>query len=526
MKSSPEGIVTSSRHEKAISSNCEKEHALLLVLRFVLPLLLLPLLVLCTPSEEEASTGQEASSPPSQPLPEQEPDGRGPLRLMLSCYMDGHLEPCGCASAQSGGLDRRAFWLNSHKASYDTLLEGGNLVSGHTPFEELKLMTILQVLGSNMGYPLLPLGHTDLELGAELLLDFDEAFGPPFIATDLRDKEGKPPFKTFGIVKAGSKEGYKLLVMSLIGHLDGEKPKKEGLSLQAPREAIAQALHAAGKRGENYDLAVVFSNSGGARLGRELARTVPGLDLVLCTDSPEDNAQSKYESFALRHEDGSRRIQRVLFVGGRGKTMLRWTGVPAKDGSWITQKAEKIRLGQPTADPEVRDVLLDFKRSLPEEGILEQMAEQRPARDGYKYVGNASCAECHPAAAKVWAKTKHAHAWESLVERGKRDHWPVTQHPECVSCHVVGYGEKSGFITITKSKHLKDVGCESCHGPGSRHTQFWEKEAATLDGTEYELAKQKGLMPKIGFNRCFHCHTLEQSPGFLPQERWKQIEHK
>ncbi|MFQ5506924.1 MAG: hypothetical protein ACE5F1_19305, partial [Planctomycetota bacterium] len=34
-----------------------------------------------------------------------------PLRLLLSGWLDGQLEPCGCASAQSGGLDRRGFWL-------------------------------------------------------------------------------------------------------------------------------------------------------------------------------------------------------------------------------------------------------------------------------------------------------------------------------------------------------------------------------------------------------------------------------
>ena len=498
--------------------------------RPVLLLLLLPFLVLCTPkAEDEPGPAPQQGGEPQQastPLPELEPDGRGPLRLMLSTYMEGHLEPCGCASAQSGGLDRRAFWLNSRKESYDAILEGGNLVAGRTPFEELKLMTILQVLGSNMAYPVLPLGHTDLELGAEALLDFDEAFGPPFLATDLRGKDGEAPFKTFGIVETDAKDDYKVLVLSLIGRLDGEQPKKEGLSLAPPREAIAQALRAAGERGETYDLAVVFSNSGGARVGRELARTVPGLDLVLCTDTSEDEANSEYESFALRREDGSLHTRRVLFVGGRGKSMLRWTGLPAKDGTWITQKAEKVRLGQPTADPEVREVLLDFKRSLPEEGILEKMAEQRPARNGYSYVGNDSCTMCHAEAAEIWAKTKHAKAWVSLVKRGERDQWPVTQHPECVSCHVAGYGEETGFVNIEKSKHLKDVGCESCHGPGSQHIQFWKEDARRLDGAEYEAAKKKGQMPKLGFGSCFTCHTLEQSPGFLPQERWKEIEHK
>lgn len=468
---------------------------------------------------------------PTVPVPELESAGKSPLRIVLSTYMEGHLEPCGCASAQSGGLDRRAFWLQSRKDLYDVILEGGNLVAGRTPFEELKLMTILQVLGANLAYPVLPLGSRDLELGAQALRDFDEAFGPPFVATDLRRGEGpgEAPFRTFGLVeskKAGDGKGYTICVLSLVGALKGEQPAKEGLRLLPPREAVATALRAAGTRGEAYDLVVVFTNAGGAQFGREIARTVPGVDLIVCTDSPEDEALKEYESYALRREDGSEHVRRVLFVGGRGKTLLIWTGEPAKDGAWITQKAEKVRLATPTADPEVRDVLLAFKRSLPDAGILEQMAEQRPSRNGFAYAGNDSCTMCHAEAARIWKGTAHAHAWESLVRRAERDQWPVTRHPECVSCHVAGYGEKTGFVTIEKTPELKDVGCESCHGPGSRHIRFWKQEAASLEGPAYDAAKKEATMGQLGMNSCFTCHTLEQSPGFLPQERWKLIEHK
>jgi hypothetical protein len=537
-------------------------------------LLLLPLLTLCTQGEQEdpqpgpsnsaanhgaqentppqagpsgpkagqATAGQATSGQVTSPkektlppvsLPELTPDGRGLLRLVLSTYMDGHLEPCGCASAQSGGLDRRAFWLNSRKEQYDAILEGGNLVAGRTPLEELKLMTILQVLGSNLTYPVLPLGARDLEMGARALQDFDEAFGPPFVATDLRGKDGAAPFKTFGIVEAssaeeGSNDVYKILVLSLVGQLAGEQPKKEELSILPPREAVAAALQAAGARGTAYDLVVVFTNSGGATIGREMARSVEGVDLVVCTDTAEDEAQETYESYVFKRKDGSEHVRRVLFAGGRGKTLLIWHGQPAQEGAWITAKTEKVRLGVPAADPEVAEVMLAFKRSLTDEKVLEQMAEQRPTKNGHAYIGNDSCTMCHVEAAQIWKKTPHAKAWESLVQREARDQWPVTRHPECVSCHVAGYGEKTGFVNIERSAHLKDVGCESCHGAGGGHVKFWKEEAGKLGaGTpEYEKAKKRATMGKIGMESCYVCHTLEQSPGFLPQERWKLIEHK
>ena len=39
---------------------------------------------------------------------------------------------------------------------------------------------------------------------------------------------------------------------------------------------------------------------------------------------------------------------------------------------------------------------------------------------------------------------------------------------DCVSCHVTGY-EQPGGSTVTHVDKLKDVQCEVCHGPGSKH---------------------------------------------------------
>ena len=39
---------------------------------------------------------------------------------------------------------------------------------------------------------------------------------------------------------------------------------------------------------------------------------------------------------------------------------------------------------------------------------------------------------------------------------------------DCVSCHVTGY-EKPGGSTVTHVELLKNVQCEVCHGPGSKH---------------------------------------------------------
>ena len=59
-----------------------------------------------------------------------------------------------------------------------------------------------------------------------------------------------------------------------------------------------------------------------------------------------------------------------------------------------------------------------------------------------------------------WRTTVHARAWKTLVDGGK------TGFDDCVSCHVTGYGEMGGS-SLGHLGNLKDVQCETCHGPGS-----------------------------------------------------------
>jgi hypothetical protein len=78
------------------------------------------------------------------------------------------------------------------------------------------------------------------------------------------------------------------------------------------------------------------------------------------------------------------------------------------------------------------------------------------------YVGVEACSSCHAAARHVWNGTPHARAYETLSSQFKEFNL------ECVSCHVTGY-EKPGGATVTHVDKLRDVQCEICHGPGSKH---------------------------------------------------------
>jgi hypothetical protein len=127
---------------------------------------------------------------------------------------------------------------------------------------------------------------------------------------------------------------------------------------------------------------------------------------------------------------------------------------------------------------------------------------------GVTYEGSKSCKQCHEYEYKIWSKKAHAQAYKSLVEVGSQ------YDPECVVCHVVGMDYEGGYVSEAKTSHLKDVGCENCHGPGSEHNRT---EGLT-----------KTTEPK---SDCIFCHTPEKSAGYAGHEEeylekirhWKEL---
>ncbi|HEY0883131.1 MAG TPA: multiheme c-type cytochrome, partial [Archangium sp.] len=115
-----------------------------------------------------------------------------------------------------------------------------------------------------------------------------------------------------------------------------------------------------------------------------------------------------------------------------------------------------------------------------------------PEKPGF--VGSEVCSACHPTAAAAWKSTKHVKAYEALVNVGKQ------HHLDCVSCHVLGWQQPQGVCRIDQTENRREVGCESCHGPGSLHLAN---------------PKTKGVMvlPKDA-TTCVTCHDKENSPQF------------
>ena len=90
------------------------------------------------------------------------------------------------------------------------------------------------------------------------------------------------------------------------------------------------------------------------------------------------------------------------------------------------------------------------------------IAQDAAAPAAATYLGAAKCKMCHAKQHATWMKMKHSTAITALSAEEQAK-------PECVKCHVTGFGEASGFVSMEKTPDLANVQCEACHGAGSNH---------------------------------------------------------
>lgn len=156
------------------------------------------------------------------------------------------------------------------------------------------------------------------------------------------------------------------------------------------------------------------------------------------------------------------------------------------------------------------------------------------AADGPKYVGNKKCMGCHKTQYQTWQEDYHAKALDDLKPGTKADakttcnldpNKDYTKDAGCLECHATGYGKPA-----MPSADLNNVGCESCHGPGSnyRNVKIMNKKKYEADReTQHKLAVEAGLLtPDEAL--CVTCHN-DKSPtwkGFDFEKMMKDVDHK
>ena len=114
------------------------------------------------------------------------------------------------------------------------------------------------------------------------------------------------------------------------------------------------------------------------------------------------------------------------------------------------------------------------------------------------YVGSKACAECHEEEYEKFKKfAKKSHSFQSVKKMAHGLTKDEIRH--CFECHTTGYGMPGGFVSEEKTPHLKDAGCEVCHGPGSLHAET--EDAGDIRGS-------------LSSDDCATCHSSERITAF------------
>ncbi len=121
------------------------------------------------------------------------------------------------------------------------------------------------------------------------------------------------------------------------------------------------------------------------------------------------------------------------------------------------------------------------------------------------YLGSDACAGCHEKEyLNFTTYARKSQSFES-IERLRKG---LTEQEikGCYACHTTGYGRAGGFESLEKTPHLKNAGCEVCHGPGGLHVET--QDPAYIKG-------------KLSAEDCEGCHTSERVRAF----RYKPLIH-
>jgi hypothetical protein len=454
---------------------------------------------------------------------------------MVSADLRGYLGPCGCTEAMRGGIDRAAYQLAvARKSGHPVLyLDGGDALFGtlsfteaEIPQQERKAEAIAEAframrlstratgeLDDARGRAFRrSLGLPDLEKGtARVFLQNGVQVGVVAAETDPELLEGS---------RRARQQGADFVVALLHRSVEGAQQIASDPSLQANLIfATHRANELAGEenllirtpvpvaeiqsKGRSLATVEIFARGKGEKF--ELQRTEQEAERSLSVLSERiELLKRELNQWELAEEIKALKREKLAQLVQRRETAASAVSAPSPDRNGFAVRFIPLESTLPS-EPEVKAIVSNYQREV---GLLNLAWAKAhggdcapPTKGEAGFVGNESCRDCHAEAFPVWEKSSHARAYRTLTDLGRQ--YDLT----CIGCHVTGNGRPGGVCRIDKVQGRENVGCESCHGPGSLHLGAPEENK---------------LLAKPARADCVRCHDPENSPHFewvryLPQ---------
>ena len=418
------------------------------------------------------------------------------LSFLFTCDVRGRLVPCGCFSGQLGGLTRIASLFGKGAEPDSIKVDVGDALAGSADYEVIQYRSIQKAFAS-MGYEAVNAGHREARLSAAQLRTLKAAAPVTMLSANLLDKAtGAPLFEPWKIVRRGPWR------IALIGVLDPralEETLGDGLAVEEMDVALEKTLPMLSGQAD-FCVLLAFTDEAGLS---KLARQFYELDIILGgnVSQPSQHLVKENRSYLLATTNEARAIG-LLHTHPIAKNHLEAVkGEVQLVGEEVPQDDEIRALAQAYRD-EIRTTKLSI------DDVTKLREDMVPGvKATASYAGTPSCAACHPSAWAAWSNSSHARAFVSLKAAG------ADADPNCIGCHTVGFGALSGYLRQFGGAKLTDVGCESCHGPGSQHI------AQRMAGGETIRLRAASE------SDCRKCHRGEFSRAFAWNEFWPLIAH-
>ena len=464
------------------------------------------------------------------------------LAIVLSGQSFGYLQPCGCSKPQYGGLVRRYNLVQQMKAlDWPVVaLDLGDVAQKSGPQAKLKYKYAMSML-DKIGYSAVGIGKHELQMP---LLDALSEHSlnnpnPSLLAANLVNAKTNPVIltmvkdtKIIRVPKADMTVGvFGLVAPSVNGDIKDNKVH----FTPNTRVVLHDALSELKKQSPDVNVLLYQGSEKEAKLLADYCaknfKNLPNVDIILClSDHSEPPATPELVTGTNT---------RIINVGHKG----RYVGVvgvfPAKKGARNKYKLEYqlVSIGPKLDTPEgqednhlITKMLEDYTSDVKAGNLIMQypsnLHEVQLKFPEAKYVGSDRCERCHKSEYKVWEKSYHAHAYKTLVD---------VKHPslrqfdgECISCHVIGFEHNTGYGdalkagNVERAKMLRNVGCESCHGPGSEHIRNKNNKKIHMAMNPWKHRPN----PKLAMDTfCQKCHDIDNDVHWNFKRKWPKIIH-
>jgi len=160
------------------------------------------------------------------------------------------------------------------------------------------------------------------------------------------------------------------------------------------------------------------------------------------------------------------------------------------------------------------------------------------------YIGSKKCKICHSKAEvgaqySIWEQGPHSSSLETLKSEASKAiakkmglNTAPERSPECLVCHVTGWGTESGYQldvdpldkkAMKKNSDLSRVGCEACHGAG----KLYKSKKTMIGIADGSIPAESVGLVNITEQSCTVCHNAD-SPTYKPFDfavRVKEVTH-